>query len=348
MSNPAARLAAFTVGEVLGGGAAPGRRQAPGLPGGDRRRREADRLRRPERARRDQGGRRPARRLHPRHRHHDQGRQDPRRREPRHDALASARWSSPTRTRASSSSTPDAPVGARYIDVAALRPGHRDRGHAEPARRARRRRHRPRPRRPRPRPADHPRDRAGAGRLPLPGRGLSRPRRGGRGLPALRRPADPRREERPLAAVAAGPAARHRAPADLGAGRHHQLRHPRPRPAAARLRRRQAARADHGAPRPPRRDACARSTARTTPSTAPRRWSATRTARRASAGSWAACARACTEATTQRLRRGGLVRPGAHRPHRPAAAHRLGRPLSLRARGRPGLHPGRHGARHRA
>ena len=89
---------------------------------------------------------------------------------------------------------PDAPVGARYIDVVPLRPGHRDRRHAEPPRRARRRRHRPRPRRPRPRPADHPRGRAGARRLPLPGRGLSRPRRGGRGLPALRRPADPRRD----------------------------------------------------------------------------------------------------------------------------------------------------------
>ena len=41
----------------------------------------------------------------------------------------------------------DAPVGARYIDVVAVRPGDRRRRHPEPPRRARRRRHRPRPRR---------------------------------------------------------------------------------------------------------------------------------------------------------------------------------------------------------
>ena len=52
----------------------------------------------------------------------------------------------------------------------------------------------------------------------------------------------PRREERPQPEMAAGPAEGDRAAADLGAGRHHQLRHLRPRPAAARLRRGQARR----------------------------------------------------------------------------------------------------------
>ena len=87
VTNPAEALAAFTVGEVLEAAPPPRRRQAPRLPRPDRRRREADRLRRPERARRHQGRGLQARRLHPRHRHHDQGRENPRRREPRHDAL---------------------------------------------------------------------------------------------------------------------------------------------------------------------------------------------------------------------------------------------------------------------
>ena len=101
----------------------------------------------------------------------------------------------------------------------------------------------------------HPGDRAGPGRLPLPGRRLPRPGRRRRGLPALRRPPDPRRDERPVARVAAGPAARDRPPPDLGARRHHQLHHPRPRPAAARLRRREAPRPRHRPPRPPGREA---------------------------------------------------------------------------------------------
>ena len=61
----------------------------------------------------------------------------------------------------------------------------------------------------------------------------------GAGLPALRRPLFPQREERPQPALAAGAADRDRPAADLGAGRHHQPRHLRPQPAAARVRRRQ-------------------------------------------------------------------------------------------------------------
>ncbi len=47
----------------------------------------------------------------------------------------------------------------------------------------------------------------------------------------------------------------------------------------------------------------------------------------------------------QRLRRGRLVRPAAYRPHRPPAQGQLRRPLPLRARRRPGVHAHRHGAR---
>ena len=157
------------------------------------------------------------------------------------------------------------------------------------------------------------------GAFPCPVARLPRPRRRRRGLPALRRPADPRRHERPVAAVAAGPAARHRPPPDLGARRHHQLHHLRPQPAAARLRRRQAPRPGHRPPRPPGRDARAPSTARTTPSTAPRRWSATPTGPEAIGGVMGGLRTGCHRGDHQRLRRGGLVRPDPHRPHRPAA-----------------------------
>ena len=240
---------------------------------------------------------------------------------------------------------PDAPVGARYIDVAAVRPGHRDRRHPEPPRRARRRRHRPRPRRPRPRPPDHPGGRARPRRLPQPGRHLPRPRRRRRGLPAVRRPPDPRRPERPLAAVAAGPAARHRPPPDLRARRHHQLRHLRPQPPAARLRRRQGPRPDHRPPRPPRREA-----------DRPRR-QGLRLRRLRDPGlrrqrpggdrrRHGRPAHRRHRRNHRRLRRGRLVRPDPHRPHRPPPEDQLRRPLPLRARRRPGLHPRRHGARH--
>ena len=125
-----------------------------------------------------------------------------------------------------------------------------------------------------------------------------------------------------------------RPPADLRAGRHHQLHHLRPRPAAARLRRRQGAWADHRPPGAARRDAAARSTARTTPSTAPRRWSATRTAPRVIGGVMGGAAHRLHRGDHQRLRRGRLVRSGPHRPHRPAAQGQLRCPLPLRARRR--------------
>ena len=74
-----------------------------------------------------------------------------------------------------------------------------------------------------------------SGAFPSPIRVADRPEPEGEGLPAFRRPADPRRHQRPLAHLAAGPAAGHRAASDLGTGRYHQLLHLRPQPPAARL-----------------------------------------------------------------------------------------------------------------
>ncbi len=143
--------------------------------------------------------------------------------------------------------------------------------------------------------------------------------------------------------MAAGASARDRPPADLGAGRHHQLHHLRPQPAAARLRRRQGARADHGAAGAARRD-----------DPRPRRqglWlrrlrnpGLRRQRPREHRRRDGRAALGLHRGHRERLHRGGVFRPGAHRPHRPAPPDQLRRPLPLRTRDRPGLHAGRHGA----
>ena len=71
--------------------------------------------------------------------------------------------------------------------------------------------------------------------LPVPHRREDRRQPENDRLPPFHRPSDPRRQERALARMAAGPAPRHRAPADLGPCRHHQLLHLRPEPPAPRL-----------------------------------------------------------------------------------------------------------------
>ena len=69
-------------------------------------------------------------------------------------------------------------------------------------------------------------------RLPVPDRGAAR---GSGSLSGLRRAADPRRSQRPLAGVAAATADQRRPAADQRPGGHHQLSNHRPRAAAARL-----------------------------------------------------------------------------------------------------------------
>ena len=124
----------------------------------------------------------------------------------------------------------------------ACRSADRRRHHPQPRRLPRRPRAGPRSRRRRPRPAQAAGRLAGAGRVRKPHRRRARVRsRGCRRLSLFRRPLHPRRSQRRQPAVAAGPAARGGAAADLGPGRHHQLHDPRPLPAVARLRRRQGA-----------------------------------------------------------------------------------------------------------
>ena len=93
---------------------------------------------------------------------------------------------------------------------------------------------------------------AGRRRLRLPDPRPSRFRARRRAsLPGFRAAPRARRDERAFAGMDAEAAARDRPEADQRAGRHHQLHHLRPRPAAARLRLRQGHGRSHRAPRAP-------------------------------------------------------------------------------------------------
>ena len=331
-----------------GGRPAPRRRQAPRLPRPDRRRREADRLRRPQRPRRHQGGDLQARRLHPRHRHHHQGRQDPRRREPRHDALRArdaalrrprghrrARRPTPPSAPATSTSSPSIPV----IDVA-ITPNRPDAlGVAGIARDLAAR---------------------GLGTLitpavePVPGgfpcpvavylapdvAGEACPLFVGRLIRGVRNGPSPQWLQDRLRAIGLRPIS---ALVDIT----NFITYDRNRPLhvfdADKLHG-----PDHRPPRPPRRDACAPSTASDYAFDGSETLVCDATGPESIGGVMGGLRTGCHRGHHQRLRRGGVLRPHPHRPHRPPPPRQLRRPLPLRARRRPRLHPLGHRARHRA
>ena len=105
------------------------------------------------------------------------------------------------------------------------RSGDRDQPHAEPRRLHRRLRHRARSRRDRHRQVSRTHAEAGEGRVPLPGEGDARFRRDAVAVPGFRAAAGARRQERPVAGMAAEAADRDRPAPDQCAGRHHQLHH---------------------------------------------------------------------------------------------------------------------------
>ncbi len=171
----------------------------------------------------------------------------------------------------------------------------------------------------------------------MPGEGDARLRDDALALPRFRVAARARGEKRPLARMAATLARRDRLASDQRVGRYHQFHHLRSRPSAARVRRRQGARQSHRAAR-----ARWRNPARA-------RWQALR-------------ARSDHLRDRRRDRRGipcryhgwrghrllgddhrradriGALGSAQYRPDRPQARHQFGRPLPLRARGRPRLH----------
>ena len=140
-------------------------------------------------------------------------------------------------------------------------------------------------------------------------------------------------------------APRHRPPADQRAGRHHQLHHLRPRPAAARLRRRQGRRATSSSAAP--------ATARRVLALDGKTYALDPTicviaddnGVESIAGIMGGEASGCAEATTDVLIESALWEPLNIAADRPQARHPFRCALPLRARRRPGLHAARPRAR---
>ncbi len=125
----------------------------------------------------------------------------------------------------------DAPIGAAYAQWAGARRSRvRDQSHTEPAGLHRRARHRPRSLCCRHGQVQGSGHLAPSRRIPLPG---ERDRRGRDIVPGLRTAVGARRQERPVAGMAAETPHLDRLAADQCAGRYHQLHDLRPRPAAA-------------------------------------------------------------------------------------------------------------------
>ncbi len=241
VEDPGAALAAFSVARVDRGGAASERRPPARLPGGDQGRAEGDRLRRAERAGRALHRLCADRDLHPGQRHHAGAAAGARAWSPT-ACCARPRSSRPPRSRDGILELAEAPVGTPAAEALGLEavidfevtPNRPDwLGVAGIAR-----------------------DLAAAGVGTLKDLSVApvagkfpypieiRARRLGR-LPRVRRTGDPWAEERAVAGLDAGPAARHRPAPDQRPGRRDQLPLLRPRAAAARLRRGQAHRRLH-------------------------------------------------------------------------------------------------------
>ena len=209
-------------------------RQAASADGGyGRRKAGSGRVRRAECARGSSRRLRRARHLHSRHRRDAVGGKNPRRRKFWHDVLGARaaafrrahRHHRPARGRA---------CGGELRGLCqARRSGDRYQSDAEPPRRNQYPRHRARPRCGWAGQAEGRESGAGPRQGRLPGEGDDR---SAGALPRLCAAAGARSQERAVAKVAAAKADRDRAQAHQRAGRHHQLHHLRPRPAAACLR----------------------------------------------------------------------------------------------------------------
>ena len=131
---------------------------------------------------------------------------------------------------------------------------------------------------------------------------------------------------------------RDRPAADQRAGRHHQLHHLRPRPAAARVRRRQGARQSHRAARAATARALLALDGKTYTLDDTMCVIADENGVESLAGIMGGEAIRLLGDDHRRADRIGAVGAAQHRADRPQARHQLGRALSLRARRRSGLH----------
>ena len=205
---------------------------------------------------------------------------------------------------------------------------------AEPAGLHRRARHRPRSLRRRHGQVQGSGDQADQGRIPLPGEGDGR---GRHAVPGLCAAAGARRQERPVAGMAAEAPDLDRPAADQRAGRYHQLHDLRPRPSAACVRRQKGEGQSHRAPRPRRRDPAG---ARRPHLHARQRHlrDRGRSRRRIARRHHGRRGLRLRREHHRRADRIGAVERDQHRADRPQARHQFGRALSLRARRRSGLH----------
>ena len=170
----------------------------------------------------------------------------------------------------------------------------------------------------------------------LPARGQARLRHDAVALPRLCAAPGARREERPVAGLAAEAPHRDRAAADQCAGRHHQLHHLRPRPAAARVRRRQGEGQSRGAARQAGRAVAGARRQDLHPRrhhVRDRRRGRPGIARRHHGRRGVGLRRE----HHRRADRVGAVGAAQHRADRPQARHQFGRALPLRARRRSGV-----------
>ena len=172
------------------------------------------------------------------------------------------------------------------------------------------------------------------GEFPCP---VKRNSRGRHAVSGLRAAAGARRQERPVAGMAAERAYFDRLAADQCAGRYHQLHDLRPRSAAACVRRGQSNGPSYRAPRPRRRNA------------AGARWPhlharqrrlrhRRRSRRRIARRHHGRRSLRLFGSNHRRADRIGAVERDQHRADRPQARHQFGCALSLRARRRSGLH----------
>ena len=156
-------------------------------------------------------------------------------------------------------------------------------------------------------------------------------------VPGLCAAAGARRQERPVAGMAAEAPDLDRPAADQRAGRHHQFHDLRPRPSAACVRRGEGEGQSRRAPRPRRRDAAG--ARRPHLHARQRHLRHRRRSRRRIAGRHHG--RRSLRLRREHHRRAdriGAVERDQHRPDRPQARHQFRRALSLRARRRSGLH----------
>ena len=275
-----------------------------------------------------------ARHLHSRQEHHARRRHHPRRREPRHAVFGGGVADLGRSRRHHGAAGGRADRCALRTMGRARRSHARDQPDTEPAGLHRRAWHRPRSCGCRHGQVQGSRHQAHQGRIPLSREGDGRGRQIMSGFCLASRA---RRQEWPVAGVAAEAADLDRLAADQRAGRYHQLHDLRPRPAAACVRRGQGEGQPDRAPRARRREPAgagrphlhARQRRMRDRGRARRRIARRHHGRRGLR---------LLGSNHRRPDRIGAVERDQHRADRPQARHQFRRPLPLRARRRSGLH----------